>query len=106
MDNNNIQFDEPGMAYNRPPVVARHSFPTQLLLKTGLVKDEQQAQYALAGIALLALVITFFMYSGAGNKVAPAPQIKNNKTGQVERTINKDNSVNNINELNDDLLNF
>ena len=73
-----VQFEEDNsmnmnnrfaMAAGEPPIMVK------LLLKTGLVKDEKQANYVLIGIAAVSVLLTIWVvkstFFGASTPVAP-----------------------------------
>lgn len=69
--NNNVEFNEPGMAYSMPNTSSKQSFLTGLVLKLGLAKDAKQAQSVLIIIGILAIVVMFFAWpSGSVVEVA------------------------------------
>lgn len=58
----NVEFEENNYSDNRfAPVSNEPSKLVKLILKTGLVKDEKQASYVLIGIAVCAVLLTFFV---------------------------------------------
>ncbi len=68
-----IQFDEPtyGMSTRRPQ---QNKGLTAWLLKKGIAKDRQQAQYILIGVAVVAVVVGFLFISQSGGEIpAPSP---------------------------------
>lgn len=73
-NNNRVQFDEPGMMYNRGPRGPRQSWLTKLVIKLGLAKDPKQASVVLIAIGVLALLIAFFFWPrGADYEIVPQP---------------------------------
>lgn len=73
-NNNRVQFDEPGMAYNRGPRGPRLSWLTKLVIRLGLAKDAKQAVYVLIAIGVLALVLAFIFWPrGAQYELVPQP---------------------------------
>ncbi len=65
-----IQFDEPtyGMQTGRPQ---QNKGLTAWLLKKGIAKDRQQAQYILIGVAVAAVVVMLFFMMKDDKKVLP-----------------------------------
>ncbi|MBL4644788.1 MAG: hypothetical protein JKX80_02895 [Candidatus Pacebacteria bacterium] len=79
MPNNNkqVQFNEPGMAYNRGPRRPRNSWLIKLVIKLGLAKDAKQASIVLIAIGVLALVLAFIFWpKGAGYEIVPQPGLQ------------------------------
>ncbi len=74
-----IQFDEPtyGTPY-RPP---QNRGLVNWLLKKGIAKDKQQAQYILVGVAVVAIVVGLFAFS-SGNTNTIQPGV-NPATGEI-----------------------
>lgn len=73
-NNNQVQFDEPGTSYNRGPRGPRQSWPTKLVIRLGLAKDEKQAGIVMLVIAVLAIVIAFIFWPrSAGYEIVPQP---------------------------------
>lgn len=76
----NVEFDEGNFQSNRyAGQSAKMSMPAmvRLLLKTGLVKNEKQANYALIGIAVCAFLLTLYvikdMFGGSANQNTVVP---------------------------------
>lgn len=92
---NDVQFNEPGMNYVRPPAGARESFLTGLVMKTGLAKTPKQAQVVLIVIGVIALIIMFIIWPGKERypEATPVP---------VETSNPETNSA----PAQDDLFNF
>jgi len=75
-NNNRVQFDEPGMAYNRGPRGPRQSWPTKMVIKLGLAKDQKQATMVLIAIAVIAIIVTFIFWPrSSGYEVVPQPAL-------------------------------
>ncbi len=67
-----LQFDEEP-AYEPRQQVEKKSFLTQMVLATGVVSSDRQAQYVLLSVAAVATVLSLFLiFSTTGS---PAPQI-------------------------------
>ncbi|MHB0865881.1 MAG: hypothetical protein ACYC1Y_03215 [Minisyncoccota bacterium] len=66
-----LQFDEEP-TYQPRPEVEKKSLLTQLVLTTGIVSSEQQAQYVLLSVAAVATVLSFFLFFSMGT---PTPQV-------------------------------
>ena len=73
----NVQFEEGNYVGGRfddtkgdTPALVR------LLLKTGMVKTEEQANYVLIGVAVCAFLAAFFVFYNAV-KIKPPPQNQN-----------------------------
>jgi len=75
-NNNQVKFDEPGMAYNRGPRGPRQSWLIKLVIKLGLAKDAKQASVVLIAIGVLALVLAFIFWP-KGTEYQPAQLITN-----------------------------
>jgi len=67
-----IQFEEEQFERQVPPV--KKSFFTQFVLSTGIVSTEKDAQYVLAGFAVLMLALAFLIPILFGSSPARAPQ--------------------------------
>jgi phosphate starvation-inducible membrane PsiE len=61
-----VQFDQDNAnEFGAPPTVSSDSGMTAMLIKWGLVSTEQEAQYVLIGVAVVALVLAFFLVKSA-----------------------------------------
>jgi hypothetical protein len=67
-----IQFEEEGFERQLSPV--KKSFFTRLVLSTGIVSTDKDAQNVLAGFAVLMLVLAFLIPVLFGASSARAPQ--------------------------------
>ncbi|MHB1162910.1 MAG: hypothetical protein ACYCZZ_00040 [Minisyncoccota bacterium] len=67
-----LQFDEEP-TYQPRPEVQKKSLLTQLVLATGVVSSDQQAQYVLLSIAAVATVLSFFLFFSTSG--TPPPQV-------------------------------
>ncbi len=56
-----VQFEESNFQGRFTPVSSQLPTLVRLVLKTGLVKDEKQANYVLIGIAVVAVISTIFV---------------------------------------------
>lgn len=75
-NNNKVQFDEPGMAYNRGPRRPRQSWLISLVIKLGFAKDAKQAVVVLAAIGVLAIVLAFIFWPRSNYEIVPQPGIQ------------------------------
>lgn len=64
-----FQDQQPRYQYKK-----KQSFLMRLVFATGLAKNEQQAQYILLGVAVLALVIGAFLLFGVGRTPSSTQQ--------------------------------
>jgi len=61
-----MQFEQDNAnEFGAPPTVSSGSGMTNLLIKWGLVSSEQEAQYVLIGVAVVALVLALFFVKSA-----------------------------------------
>ena len=61
-----MQFDQDNATeFGTPPSVSSGSGMAGMLIKWGLVSSEQEAQYVLVGVAVVALVLMFFFLKAA-----------------------------------------
>jgi hypothetical protein len=60
---NDVQFNLEDKGFNAPTYrdTTKKSKMVQLVMKTGLVKDETQANYVLLGLSIIFLIATFFI---------------------------------------------
>ena len=68
-----VQFEEESQ-YQRPAESEKKSFFIRLVLATGIVSTDRQAEYVLLGVAALALVLAFMIPSFIGGSQKPVPQ--------------------------------
>jgi len=68
-----IQFEEESQ-FRRPEEANQKPFFIRLVLSTGIVSDEKQAQYVLLGIAVLVIILAFMIPSFIGGSQKPVPQ--------------------------------
>jgi len=73
-----VQFEEGNFQGRFAPVSSQPPTLVKFVLKTGLVKDDKQANYVLIGIAVVAVISTFFVIKSnfggsqpSGNFVPP-----------------------------------
>ena len=73
-NNNQVQFDEPGMAYNRGPRGPRQSWLIKLVIRLGLAKNAKQATTVLIVVGVAALVLAFIFWPrSADYEIVPQP---------------------------------
>lgn len=61
-----VQFDQDNAnEFGSPPAYSSDSGMTAMLIKWGIVGSEQEAQYVLIGVAVVALILTFFFLKAA-----------------------------------------
>lgn len=73
----NVQFEEGNYVGGRFDTVSADTpLLVKFLLKTGLVKTEEQANYALIGVAVCAFLAAFIVFYNAV-KAKPPPQNQN-----------------------------
>ena len=70
-----LQFDNQANEFGRPPVAPLGMDITGKLVGWGLVSTRQQGEYVLIGLGVLALIIAFFVYHGAGSSLPPPPPV-------------------------------
>lgn len=68
-----IQFDEE-QQYQRPREVNQKPFFIRLVLATGIVADDRQAEYVLLGVAVLAVILAFVIPSLLSSSSPQIPQ--------------------------------
>lgn len=73
-----IQFDEE-QQYQQTRQVEQKPFLVQLVLSTGIVSTDKQAEYMLLGFVAFAIIISFFLlyggsFSSRSNTAPPPPQ--------------------------------
>jgi hypothetical protein len=78
-----IQFDE-DQEFSRPAEIPAQSKFIQIVLKTGIVSTEKQAEYVLLAIAVAGILFTIFMLSSSGGK--PKPPVPSITGAPVEST--------------------
>lgn len=63
---NDVQFNLEDKGFNAPTYrdTTKKSKMVQLVMKTGFVKDETQANYVLLGLSIIFLIVTFFIVRG------------------------------------------
>jgi hypothetical protein len=69
-----VQFDEQGMG---PVTGMRADKPSAILslaLRMGLGKDAATAEKALIVVAVVAIIIAFFVFKNAGPEILPVPE--------------------------------
>lgn len=77
-NNNQVQFDEPGMGYNRGPRGPRQSWLTKLVIQLGLAKDAKQAAVVLIVIGVVAAGLMFIFWpKGSDYVIVPQPGLQN-----------------------------
>ncbi|HEQ78173.1 MAG TPA: hypothetical protein ENI78_00920 [Euryarchaeota archaeon] len=79
-----MQFNENNQDFNKEQAWdgPRQGFMTKSLIKTGLVKDETQANYVLIGIAVVFFVVSIIVFIGTENSSEPVPVSTSNLTPQ------------------------
>jgi hypothetical protein len=60
-----VQFDSDQTNEFGTPPPQKEDFASKLVA-TGLVKDRKQAEYAMIGLAIIVIIIAFFVYRAAG----------------------------------------
>lgn len=75
MPEQQIKFDTPADEFGRPPQESAGSDITGKLVQWGFVATRQEAQYALVGVAAIALIVAYFLYRGVsgGSDVPTEP---------------------------------
>lgn len=68
-----IQFDEEPQ-YRNPLQAEQKPFFIRLVLATGIVSTDRQAEYVLLGVAIFALVLAFLIPSFIGSSPPRVPQ--------------------------------
>lgn len=63
----NVEFDENQGLPNRQQSARKTPKLVGLIMKTGFVKDEEQANYILLGFAIFALVLSVFIFNSNSN---------------------------------------
>ncbi len=78
-----MQFNtEQQNEFGRPPEVSSGTDWTAKIISWGLASNRQQAEYVMIGIAVLALVLAFFLYRGlSGGSSVPTEPVYN--TSQI-----------------------
>ncbi len=61
-----IQFDEE-QEFSRPIALPKQSTFVRLVLKTGIIKTEQGANYFLLGLVVICVCIIFFVVTSQGH---------------------------------------
>jgi hypothetical protein len=56
-----VTFEEQDLTVKRPQVKEKSTFIGGLLMKTGLIKTQRQANVAMIGISILCIALTFFV---------------------------------------------
>ena len=67
-----VQFEENNFEGRFSPVSSQPPVLVRFILKTGLVKDEKQANYVLIGIAVVAVISAIFILRSSFGGSAPA----------------------------------
>ena len=72
-----VQFENQGEEFGRPPQASSGFDLTGKLVQWGLVSNATEAQYALIGLAVIALLIAgFFLFGfGGGSNIPPPPPV-------------------------------
>ena len=75
MPDQQIKFDTPADEFGRPPQQSAGTDLTGKLILWGFVSNRQQAQYVLAGVAVLAVILAYFLYGAfsGGSSVPSTP---------------------------------
>ncbi len=58
-----VKFEEEEILVDRASQISRRSTITNLILKTGLAKNDSQANYVLIGVMAVCLLLTIFVIS-------------------------------------------
>ena len=66
-----IQFEEE--QYQRPAESEKKSLFIRLVLATGIVSTDQQAEYVLLGIAIVGIIVSLFLSFGGGSHTVQKP---------------------------------
>ncbi len=69
-----IQFEEE-QQYQQPAQTEQKPFFIRLVLSTGVVSTDRQAEYVLLGVAVLGILITLFTLFSGGNSKPAVPSI-------------------------------
>jgi hypothetical protein len=82
MPEQQIKFDTPADEFGRPPQQSAGSDITGKLIQWGFVSTRQEAQYALVGVAVVALILAYFLYGklGGGSSVPTEPVYSANQS--------------------------
>lgn len=68
-----LRFDTQDNEFGAPPQQSQGFDLASKLVQWGIVADRQQATYALIGLAILALVVAFFLIRSSGGDLPPPP---------------------------------
>ncbi len=76
-DESGVRFENQGEEFGRPPEVSEGFNLTGKLVEWGLVSSQAEAQYALIGVAAVALLASaFFLFGfGGGSDIPPPPPV-------------------------------
>jgi hypothetical protein len=80
-----IQFDEEQQYQQQAAqqMVTQKPFFVRLVLKTGIVHDDKQAEYVLLGFAALGIIFSLFLLFGGGNTPQKPSAVMLEQIGQM-----------------------
>lgn len=58
-----LQYDSSQNEFGRPPVQEKGVDITGKIVQWGLASNRQQAEYVLIGVGVVALIVTYFVYT-------------------------------------------